>query len=300
VSDFEILQHFSGNGGGDADDGGDSEDGNDSGSAFDADGDHEQGGDDQGAEGESADRIVGGADHADQVSGDGGEEEAEDDHDDGGDDGSDDDLGEEEVEGDHGAEDDGESEKDDLGAEIFFITQRGLFLLSGLLEIADGSLDSDAERLAHFEERVGSADEHSADGDGTDDGEPDSVGDGGPIDGGSGGCGVGCDLRAEEVGEERDHESPGEQASGKVEGGEAGSDDVADAEVGGADGRSAEGSCAAGGDEWSVGTATEFQSSGKSGDVDEEFLAGVEDVQGSGKEDGGTDTHVGEEDFGGA
>ncbi len=176
VADLEILQHFTGDRRGDADDGGDAEDGDDSGGAFDADGDHQQGGDDQGAEGESADRVVGGADHADEVSADGGEEEAENDHDDGGDDGSDDDLGEEEVERDHGAEDDGEADEDDLAAEVFFIAQRGLLLLAGLLQIADGALDSDAERLAHAEEGEGRADQHSADGDGTDDGEPDAVG----------------------------------------------------------------------------------------------------------------------------
>ena len=85
VADFEILQQFAGDGGRDADDGGDPKHGGDAADAGDAHGDQEQGGDEQGGEGQAGDRVIGGADHADQVARDGGEEEAHDEHDDAGD-----------------------------------------------------------------------------------------------------------------------------------------------------------------------------------------------------------------------
>ena len=115
VSDLEVLQHFAGDGRGDADHGGDAEHRRHAAGAADAEGDHQQRGDDQRAEREAGDGVVGGADHADQVAGDGGEEEAENDHDDGGDDGAGHDLAarhvaragdEEAVERDHGDEHD--------------------------------------------------------------------------------------------------------------------------------------------------------------------------------------------------
>ena len=45
VADFQVLQHFARDGGGDANDGGDAEDSGHTGSALYADGDHQQCGD---------------------------------------------------------------------------------------------------------------------------------------------------------------------------------------------------------------------------------------------------------------
>ena len=95
-------------------------------------------------------------------------------------------------------------------------------------------------------------------------------------------------------------QSPGQQASGEVESGQARSNDVSDAEVGRADGGGAEGGCAAGGDDGRSLGAAELQSEGERGNVDQDFLAGVEDVDRSGEEDSGADAHVGEENLGGA
>src|SRR5208337_156407 len=108
----------------------------------------------------------------------------------------------------------------------------------------------------------------------------------------SGGRGIGGDLRAEEIGEERNHESPGKQSAGKVESCQARSDDVANTKIGGTDGRSAECSGSSGGDDGSGFSASEFKAEGKRGDLDQDVLAGVEDIDCSGEEDGGANAHV--------
>ncbi len=92
-------------------------------------------------------------------------------------------------------------------------------------------VDTDGEVCAHFEERISSADQHAADRDGTHNVFPNASGHGTPIFG----FGI-CreevvQLRAHEINEERNKEAPGEEAAGKLEAGEARTDDIADAEI---------------------------------------------------------------------
>ena len=104
----------------------------------------------------------------------------------------------------------------------------------GLTQVGEGLAESGGEAGAHFEERVGSSDEHAADGDGTHNVAPDSVRHVGPIFHAVG-WHVCPELRSEKKNEQRHHESPGDHAAGELDRGQSNADDVADAEIGGAD-----------------------------------------------------------------
>ncbi len=75
VADLQVLEHLARDRGGHADDRGDAEHGRDALDALDAHDHHRERRDDRGGQRESGDRVVRGADQADQVPGHGGEEE---------------------------------------------------------------------------------------------------------------------------------------------------------------------------------------------------------------------------------
>ena len=154
--------------------------------------------------------------------------------------------GEEEVERDHRGEDDAEAEEDDLAVEVALGAIDGLVLRGGFFRSRMARL-MPAPRLLRILKSVswrrracrrrrsgGRCDTRLA-GDGVAQ----------AIAGGQGlaSCGP------EEVDEQRHEQAPGQDAAGEVQRAEARADDVADAEVGGADGGSGERADAAGRDE---------------------------------------------------
>ena len=234
MADLEVLEHLAGHSAADANDRGHAEHREHAGGALHADGDHEQRGDNQGAQSESRDGVVGGADGADQVAADGGEEESQNEHDHGRDAGGEEIAGEEEVERDHGGEGGAQTEEDRATVEVELGAIVGLGLRTGLLEVADGAADAGGEAGAHLEEGIAGADEHAAHGDRPDDVSPHLQREHGPVDDAVGRVIDG--RRPEEIDDQRNQQAPGQDAAGEVQRAEARPDDVADAEIGGADG----------------------------------------------------------------
>ena len=106
-----------------------------------------------------------------------------------------------------------------------------------------------AEVLAHAEERVAGAHHHAADGDGAHDEAPDRTGLSGPeglIGHGAGRNKLRHEGRPAEEEDERNQQTPGDDAAGEVQRGQARADDVADAEIGRADRGRGEGGGGAG------------------------------------------------------
>ena len=107
---------------------------------------------------------------------------------------------------------------------------------------------SGRETRAHLEKRVRGADEHASDRDGPHNVSPDRVRHRRPVVG-SIGWNVLPELRAEKKNEQRNHQSPGDHAAGKLNGGQAHADDVAHAEIRRADAGRGEHACAARGND---------------------------------------------------
>ena len=149
MSDFEILQHLAGNGGRDAYHRGHAQDGGDTADAGDSQGHHEQGGDNQGTKRETGNRIIGRADHAAEVSGNGGEEEAQNYHYGSGHDGAGNDFSgtqvvcagnEVVIKTDHGQEHKSDAKEDDLHVEVAVGTGGSLVSFRRFLQVEDGAL----------------------------------------------------------------------------------------------------------------------------------------------------------------
>ena len=133
-------------------------------------------------------------------------------------------------EGDSGGEADA---AEDIGeGQVLVDAVHHVIAGGGLLHVGDGAGEARSQALAHLEEGEAGADEHAADGDGTDDELPDRVGEGDPVAFGSS---LRENTRGQEVGDDRDQQTPGDDAAGEVQGAELGANDVAHAHVGGAD-----------------------------------------------------------------
>ena len=256
VADLQILQHLTGDRGGDAHDSGHRKDRRHALDSLDPDDHHRECGDDRGGEGQARDGIVGGADHADQVSRHCGEEEPGEDHDDRGEESGRQRLREVEVEGDHQHEDQQDPDQQDLEGDVAIGAVRRLVRGRRLLHVGDPTLDAENELVVHPPQRVGRADQHPADRDGPDRVAPEVPGQRRPVRALRPGE-LRPQLGTENEDQERHEETPGQEAPREVQRGELGTDDVADPQVRRARGRELEGAHATGRDRARFGPQAE-------------------------------------------
>jgi len=160
VADLQVLQHLAGDGGGDADDGGDAQHCGHPLHALHSHDHHGERGHDGGGEGEAGDWVVRGADHADEVAGHRGEEEAGDQHDDRREERPRQGLREVQVERDHQHENDRDPGEDGLEGEVPLGAGGGLVGGRRLLHVGDPALDAGGQVLPHAEEGEAGPDEH--------------------------------------------------------------------------------------------------------------------------------------------
>ena len=239
VPHLEILQHLTRYGGRDADHRRDAEHRGDATGAGDAQGHHQQGRNHQRAERQPRHGIIGGADHSHQISGDRGEEEAEHNHHQRRHHRAGDDFragkipraaDEEVIQRDHRQKHHAHARKYHLGTQVAVGAVAGGMRSGGFLQIGDGARHADAQLLAHLEQSVGGAHQHSAHGDGAHHGEVNRLRQQRPgerltarmgsLDGGS-----------KNKGQQRNEQSPSQYAAGKIQGGKSRADDVADSQV---------------------------------------------------------------------
>ncbi len=235
VPHLEILQHLAGHGGRDADHGGDAEHRRDAAGAGDAQGHHQQSRNHQRAEGQSRHGIIGGADHSHQISGDRGEEEAEHNHHQrrhhrAGDDFRAGEIpraaDEEVVQRDHRHEHHAHAREYHLGAQVAVSAVGGGMGSGGFLQIGDGARHACAQLLAHLEQGVGSAHQHSAHRDGAHHGEINCLRQQRPGKRLTARLGS-LDAGSQHEGEQGNQQSPRQHAAGKIQRRQAWADDVA-------------------------------------------------------------------------
>ena len=210
-------------------------------------------------------------------------------------------LGKGLVDEDHEDEGQGHEDHDDLHVQVLLDPGDDLGLAGRLPDVADRAFEAGLQVLAHLVEGVAGADEHAADGDRPDDELPDVRDHVDPVDVGR------RDPRPiesrDELGPEEEHqqggeEAPGQEAAGEVEGREAGSDDVADADVGGEDAGPGDGHGAAGPDRRRIlGGAQPDETGSDLADLEDEVLAGGEELDDAERVEEGPEPHGLEEEL---
>ncbi len=103
-------------------------------------------------------------------------------------------------------------------------------LVGGLAQIRECLADSGGQAGAHFEQRVGSAHQHSADGDRAHNVSPNRIRHSRPIIG-SVGWNIGFELRPKKKDHQRNHQAPGQHAACKLDRRQLDANDVAHAEI---------------------------------------------------------------------
>ena len=174
----------------------------------------------------------------------------------------------------------------------------------GFLQVRNGAGHAGTQALPHAEERVAGSDQHAANRDGADDEAPYRSGLACPesrVGSGASGYELRDEGRSAEEEDQRNQQSPGDDAAGEVQRCQARADDVSDAEIGGADGGRGDRGHGAGGQLRRRHRAAHAHEAGAQvADIHDEIFAGVEQVELAQQVHESAESHVAEKNFGGA